>query len=68
MRGKLTCDEGGADVVDRITGLRRTPTAVSITETGQTQTPRILSGLASEMQEYRKLELKGQFLRMNFRR
>lgn len=44
----VTGGEGGGDVVDGVTGLWRTRAAVAITETWQTQTPRILSGLTTE--------------------
>lgn len=45
---EVTVGEGGADFVNGVTRLCRTPTAVTVTETRQSQTPRILSELTPE--------------------
>lgn len=57
--GYVTVGEGGGDFVDGVTRLCRTPAAVAVTETRQSQTPRILSELtpentSSDSQEVRK--------------
>lgn len=53
-RGKITIGEGGDDVVDGVTGLCRTPAAVAVTETSQSLTPRILSGLTTGKHDERQ--------------
>lgn len=45
--GGVTTGEGGGDVVDGVTRLWGTPAAVAVTETGRSQTCRVLPGLSS---------------------